>query len=216
MVGIFCAVQYQYLSNTLTLTLVRIFSPVQVAKKGSVSHGKAPAADTKWSQQAVSLRQQLPWDLRNLKPWSKKARMQGLNKSARQCEMLDLAYLHVQAAREEAGLGVTTKEIISDLFVDTSQALVRKPWGFLRTLTTSSAIYSFERDRLLLPHECLRMLGFSDFSFTDCLSNSELSDAVGCAMALPSVALPALSLLLASHDELQLPDLFDHQLPRES
>ena len=185
---------------------------VQVSKSRCRT-GEKGKGQGKWQAQSRALRQELPEDIRHLRPWSLKARMQGLSKSDRVCESLDLAFLFSWAARREAGLPCDDDSIVTDLFCDTSQALQRKPWGRMRTLCTSSACYSFSRDRLLLPCEALRSLGFGDCSFTDSLSSAEITDVAGCGMALPSAALPAMSLLLAAHDRLQIPDLFDHWSP---
>lgn len=123
--------------------------------------------------------------------------MQGLQ-TERQKEILDVAFLSIWASK---GLELPHSEVIKNLYVDVSQAISRRPWGRLRTLCTGSQIYSFEKDRVLIAEESLRLLGFPTGSWTASLTQSDIMGFAGNAMALPSVAAVSLSLLLACFQE---------------
>ena len=159
---------------------------------------------TKWEQQSKAIRESLPVGMQQQKPWSPRARLQGISNTARVLELLDIAFLCQKKMLLETDPDVTNEKVIQGLVCDTSQAISRKPWGSLctRTLTTSSQLYSFEKDRLLLPHESFRMLGFQTQNMSSVckfgISDSDLSDLAGSAMSLPAVTCAALSLIYAS------------------
>ena len=157
---------------------------------------------SKWMSQAKSIRESL-WAFDNTKkasrPWSSHARMQGISCTPRHREILDVAFLDAERNLVEHGLRTTREDIANNLFCDVSQNLSRKPWGGLRTLTTSTILYSFQKDRLILPEEGLRILGFpSTSTLVRGISQGDVSDIVGQAMAVPAVVLPTMALLLAA------------------
>jgi hypothetical protein len=91
---------------------------------------------------------------------------------------------------------MSLRRVSQGLMCDVSQAIDRRPWAYhLRTITTSSAIYNFTRDRTLLPQEILRVYGWSP----DATNNTyeEVADLVGETMALPPLATILGSLLVA-------------------
>ncbi|CAE7788012.1 CHT1 [Symbiodinium sp. CCMP2592] len=158
------------------------------------------SAGTKWQAQEKALRSELPPDLRHQsKPWTGAARLQGLGGPQgclpRTRAMIDLAFLFTKLSK--GGSAAENSDIIRNLVVDVSQALERKPWG-LRTLLASTSLYSFEHDRLVLPMEGLRLLGFSTKCLYPSLSQGEIADLVGNAMSLPSVTIVCASLLSAA------------------
>eukprot|EP00971_Amphidinium_carterae_P331555 6465197-Amphidinium_carterae.1 len=87
------------------------------------------------------------------------------------------------------------------LYLDTSQAVARQPWtttACLRTLTTSSRIFSFHRKRHLLAEEHLRALGFPPHVCEKVaaeLSPAQMMDLAAEAMAVPCVTLFSLAIL---------------------
>ena len=174
------------------------------SKVAKLEQGIDQEQQTKWVQQAKAVRESLPVGMRQEKPWSRRARLQGISKTARVLELLDIAYLCQKKMLLETDPDVADQKVIEGLVCDTSQAISRRPWGSLctRTLTTSSQLYSFEKDRLLLPHESLRMLGFQSQNLSSVckfgISDSDLSDLAGSAMSLPAVTCAALSLIYAS------------------
>ena len=138
--------------------------------------------------------------------------MQGLSGLPRQKELLDVAYLDTQAWLMKEGQASERENVISGLVADVSQNIGRRPWGLIRTFTQSSQVYCFERDRLLLPHERLRCLGFPDVqTLTKDMSFAEASSLVGQAMAVPAVTMACLCLLVAACEKNALGDLCNYQ-----
>ena len=102
--------------------------------------------------------------------------------------LLDVA---VGWAEKEAGSGDFRVE---SMLADVSQCLSRKPWsvdGVLPSLTTSSSIFSYERQRLLSVLEFYRIMGFETEKLPDLESMlpSKLQSLIGEAMAMPSIGL---------------------------
>ena len=92
-----------------------------------------------------------------------------------------------------------------DFVLDISQQVERFPWkgggeGF-KTLTQSSEMFVYARDRVAHPIEHLNVLGFPTSSTSgvqldlNCVTLSQLRSMAGEAMAMPTVAVVMLSLL---------------------
>eukprot|EP00971_Amphidinium_carterae_P125035 2477218-Amphidinium_carterae.1 len=86
---------------------------------------------------------------------------------------------------------------MSGVFVDVSQDGHLKPWTRhkLRSITTSTAWFSFDHKRLLLPEELFKVLGFN--ANTSNMSASALSDLLGEAIAPPCLGILLMSILTA-------------------
>lgn len=182
---------------------------VQRPESGA-ARGTSPA-DPKWQQQAAKIRSSLEPTRRNAVPWSSSARLLGVPRTARTLELLDVGYLCAEQALRQQGLPADKGHVVQNLTIDVSQNICRKPWSSsLRTFTTTSQVYLYSADRILLPEEALRLLGFDDVpgDALNGVSAAEVSDLVGQAMALPSVAVPMLALLQAAFEHGGLPDLF--------
>ena len=162
-------------------------------------------------QQAKAFRQDLPSDLSDKKPWTDFARCQGIS-TPRQKELLDIGFLTSWASRRSRQEPCSKRDIIEGLFVDVSQAIDRKPWGPLRTVCGGSQVYSYQKDRLLIPEELLRLLGFatSRWCHDANVSRAEVTALAGSGMALPSVSLVCLSLMLAAAESHKLDELFSY------
>lgn len=89
--------------------------------------------------------------------------------------------------------------LVGDLFLDISQCVSRRPWGStIRALTSSTSIYSFRHDRLLVPEELMQVYGWPRPSRVLGASEAaQLADLVSECMPLPSLAVPLFSLLAA-------------------
>ncbi len=174
---------------------------------------KAPAeaAERKrWVKQSEDMRADLPPSLQKTKPWTDSACLQGIT-TDRQRELLDLAYLTTMMSKQDSDGGLPAKaSVTAGLVCDVSQAICRKPWGPPRTWCCSSQVYSFEKDRMLLPEEGLRLLGFATSGWTDGMAPSEVQDFCGMAMAVPSVTVAATSLILAAAEHRKLSDVFQN------
>lgn len=144
--------------------------------------------------------------------WCSGARLQGISGTPRVLELLDCAYLSQEWSLRQRSQDplrpLSRKEIAVGLFADCSQAITRKPWSAttMRTITTSSNLYSYEADRLVLSQEHLRLLGFPEH-ICHGLSNSEILDFAGNAMSLASCAAAEAFVLAAAFVHGALPDL---------
>ena len=177
--------------------------------KGNKNTKSSNDDDPKWKQQADQIRKSFPPDRRNSHPWSSRARLQGLPKLARVQELVDIAYLTTETTLKSQGLPANSAEVTKGLCIDISQNVARKAFGPLRTHCCSSQTYLFAEDRIMLPHEALRLLGFGyDQIACKNLSGKEVSDLAGNAMAVPSVTLVQMSLLHAAFRHGALPSLF--------
>ncbi len=79
------------------------------------------------------------------------------------------------------------------LFCDLSQCVGRAPWTSKKTacvhcLTTSSVVYSFERDRIVLPIELLAWHAYPTEAVPRAVPSAQIRDATGEMMALPAIA----------------------------
>lgn len=160
-------------------------------------------------KQALDFRAALPEVLKDQKPWTvgNAACLQGIT-TDRQRGMLDLAYLSTMMSKQEQGLPTTKESVTAGLVCDVSQAICRKPWGPPRTWCCSSQVYAFQKERMLLPEEGLRLLGFATSHWTEGLSPTEVQEFCGGAMAVPSVTVAATSLILAAAEHGKLSDVF--------
>ena len=161
--------------------------------------------------QAEALRPQRSTPLRTAKPWSTVTRMTGTVATPRVKEMVDIAYLLTQEGLRMQDMPHQKNDIVKGLFADLSQNIGRRPWGSFRTLTTASQVYHFRLDRLILPEECLRLLGFgriAEIVLQDSgLTPAETGEFVGQAMSVPSVAVACMSLITAAIEKGALSDV---------
>ena len=133
--------------------------------------------------------------------------------------MVDIAFLQTKDALRFHGLPHSNSDVVNGLYADLSQNIGRKPWGSFRTLTTASQVYHFKLDRLILPEECLRVLGFGRLAEIG-LQNSGLTPAetgefVGQAMSVPSVAVACMCLITAAVEKGALSDICSYVPPPE-
>ncbi|CAE7293874.1 unnamed protein product, partial [Symbiodinium sp. CCMP2456] len=164
--------------------------------------GQKPAtADPKWRLQEQEIRETLPLQRQSARPWSEGARLQGIAITDRIKALVDVAFLKTEDMLKQRKEPHARQDVARSLFADLSQNIVRMPWGRYRTLTTSTQLYSFERDRLLVPEELLVILGFPRTyaeSARHHMKNRDITDLVGMAMAVPSVTVVCCSALMAA------------------
>ena len=190
--------------------------PLLQVKRVSKAAGKSIPDDSeqhpKWKIQSLQMRQGFPLERQQATPWSLKARLQGLPKTDRVKEMVDLGYLATEMAFKAQGRPIHSSNIVQNLSIDVSQNCVRRPWGNLRTFCTGSQVYLYQQDRVLIPQETLRLLGFGcDQVATRGLSDKEITDLAGNAMSVPSVALCQLALLHGAFCHNSMPWLFQRR-----
>lgn len=122
-----------------------------------------------------------------------------MSRAKRTLDLLDCAWVHA-CKRSKLGAGNTGVRglrsagikagVHSELCVDVSQNHVRRPIsdqnGFLRTLTTSSKVYHYGKDRLLILAEHLFLQGYDQQQAVT--PNTGVREMAGEAMCLPCLA----------------------------
>ena len=149
-----------------------------------------------WAQQALKIRSAIGAP-RNLKPWTfADRRFTGISATNRAKACTDLAvlqYLGVETAARSMNNLEDQTNLLSDLFVDLSQNPCRKAFtnqqGFTKCLTTASALYSFQKDRAVLPLELLLFQGHTkELKIPATMSPDAVRSLAGEGIALPCLA----------------------------
>ena len=146
------------------------------------------------------------------KPWAqahplRHAFLRGLSRTDRQVEVLEcVLLLRCRAANLSPEDPAQLTSARRGLKWDVSQNVTTKQISMfshtdLACTCTGALVYSFELDRILHPEEMLQATGWID-ARTGGLSMSELTDLLGEAQALPSLAVATLSLLLVAGSQL--------------
>ena len=86
--------------------------------------------------------------------------------------------------------------LAADLYVDYSQSMSRLPYGSLRTITTSSRMYSFALDRVIMPQENFFLLGWPRSLQCSFLNDTEARNISGEGQVLPCLATALVALVL--------------------
>ena len=159
----------------------------------------------KWFVQIVAWKQELGavGAYANLTPWTSLANQYlGIpSLTPRVLAILDCVTMAVLggAERTEKALRFQDAEArirgaMKDIVVDLSQNPVRRAYttrtGNMKCMTTSSLLYTFERDSVVWPVEKMLLQGHSkELKFPDRMTDRELSDLAGMGMCLPSLGL---------------------------
>ena len=158
-----------------------------------------------WAKDAQAFRERVGVPL-HFRPWTgrEQFRGHGLVSSARIAEVLDLAAIAIcrqqgLTMREMTPLAV--RKVLRGAYIDVSQSVSRRAWAAagqpLPTLTSSSVIYSFGADRVLLGRELCALHGFtSSLKLPASITDNDLRALVSNSMALPCVALVIWALML--------------------
>lgn len=137
------------------------------------------------------------------RPWSIKpaVALRGVPvHNPRMVDVIDVAYGMAKLALPAA----TERDLTAALVVDFSQSLKFKPWSRQAPcFSTSTRLYMFERDRVMVQSEVFRILGFADIDLSG-LSETNLRDLSGDAMAIYSAVQVVASVALV----LPFPNLF--------
>lgn len=161
--------------------------------------------EPKWKQQIDDWRLDLGCKgfLRNIRPWTTVApwRYKGINVTQRHLEILDCVALHFLGGAKRAE-EILSKSNARDLIVgtlqhavvDLSQNPIRRAFsdidGTAKCLTTSSVLYSFSRDRILLPFEKMLLQGHSmTLKIPRSMPNKCLNELAGMGISLPTLGL---------------------------
>ena len=115
--------------------------------------------------------------------------------------VLDLINV-VWCKAKEALEGHSDADVAERCYVDVSQQVQRRPFTLqpvLRSLTTSSEVFSYKHKRMLLPEEHLLAMGFIAPKIQN-LTNAAVKDLSGERMALPTTAACVLAVILSFSD----------------
>jgi hypothetical protein len=165
------------------------------------SQERAAAHDVRrgreWVKKSQAIRGRLGMEAAD-RPWTSKASMTGISRSARVMDLLDICYV----ANTQGKSIMKASELLEVLLCDISQDVARNPWttsGVMSTFTTTCELYSFKLDRLLVESEKFAVLGFprSVALGFDGATTGALRDLAGDCMSVPSVTTVAYALVLA-------------------
>ena len=161
--------------------------------KGQEAHGG------EWKKHHRQVREKFSLQDKQSSRWMEK-RGSGYNfrASQRVLDMINLAW-DVEYSRNRT---MSMEELEQRLMIDISQSAHRIPWSTkLRSITTSTALYSYRLKRVLHPLELLSLLGFPlqkiSLKAEREISPKQIQDLAGEAMALPCAGLIAQALALS-------------------
>ena len=162
-----------------------------------------PRAKVQWQNHSKKMREK--WNLdETVKPWSStmngKHYFRGLSNTPRNIDMLDLGYLWknesiTKSASRKRHRWAPKKEIIKGLFCNTTPEPGRSPFGEIGSISSSTSLYSFEEDRVVVPAEYFRFLGYDLDMIASRLMTKQHQGLAGEAIHLPSLAVIMISML---------------------
>ncbi len=159
---------------------------------------------TRWKIYSETLRTKI--GLRQTdKPWSSRrgVALRGVPRCPRMVDVIDVAF-HISTKPTQEPVSEAEAAKLQTLIVDYSQNLSFKTWGHhVPCLTTSTQIYMYGRDRILVDAERFRVMGFGNVDLSN-ISPSALRDLSGEAMAVYTISELASAILL----QLRFPGLF--------
>ena len=151
------------------------------------------AASKKWWNESVTWRNSLGVTPK-YSPWTSRSEFRGtgLRLNDRKKDLLDVIVADRMYRLKKLHKGLDSKqvaELMKDVWVDVSQSHSRKVTSTPphRTLTTSSCIYAFGRDRMLLPTEHLALQGHFTPTLKLPMTSRQVRSLAGEGMALPSI-----------------------------
>ncbi len=159
----------------------------------------------KWKVHSSTVRAGLSVDP-SFSPWTTRegTKLLGVPRNCpRVLDLIDIAY--TAALRRNIKRPIKDRlfvdALIADLYVDLSQACQRKPWsdgGGLKTLTTSSIIYSFRLDLIIDSKALFKLHGFPDDLRLFSLSESSRRSLLGETWSLPCAGIAFYAFVLNS------------------
>lgn len=116
--------------------------------------------------------------------------LQGVSPTPRVLDLIDVVASSFMAAN---GLSMSQlSDALAPILLDISQSHSRKAFshgGLHKCLTTSSTLYSFKLERVILPQEMLKWQGYpATLKVPDECTQTDLRDFCGEGMFLPSLA----------------------------
>lgn len=175
------------------------------ASRGAVQNGTIQA----WQVQVHDWKRELGavGCFEKLNPWTRfQKKFLGISMTPRIEAILDLVTIETLGGAAATCKILKTKnakevieEKMSNIFCDISQNPVRRAFsnsaGVGKCLHTASILYSFQKDRVVLPFEKLIFMGHRlDLIIPPALTERECNDLAGQGISLPSLGLVILSL----------------------
>jgi len=151
------------------------------------------APNQEWQKQDRSLRKEFGVS-DDYNPWTSRPDFTGLglSKTPRVKSILDGTVIRILNGQRTSRR--TLKNHLKEKYVDVSQSLKRKSFsdahGFARTQTTSTILYSFDQDRVVVGREMLLLQGHSrNFRIPPGVKDTVVKELAGEGMAVPCVGL---------------------------
>ena len=153
------------------------------------------SGEKQWKAQSAAWRGSLEVT-QNFSPWTQHRAFKGLGvpRNKRVYGLVDCCWMQA-CKRKRLRLNHTLTEeglkagVHKGLFVDISQNHIRRPWADsasgLRTLTTSTKLYHFGSDRMLVGKEYLMFQGYGTDVCPANLSDNDLKNLAGEGICLP-------------------------------
>ena len=118
---------------------------------------------------------------------------EGLSLTKRVLDVLDVTAIKVLERNHQPQNG------LKNIYVDVSQSIMRNTYTNLDNispcLTTSTELYSFGHDRVILPQEMMAMHGYQRITVPETILPRDLKTMVGGGMSLPCIG----TVLMALH-----------------
>ncbi|CAE7208812.1 unnamed protein product [Symbiodinium sp. CCMP2456] len=176
-------------------------------RKSAASAGKT-AQDLEWQLHSAQLRETLGISVSS-KIWTGKATFQGLGLGLtdRVQDALD-----VTAAKILSRKAKNTSETLMNTVLDVSQSIARgtftKQSGVHPCFTTSSELYSYREDRVILGVEMLAILGYPrDMIIPEDFTNRQLKRLAGNTISLPCLGMMLWSFQVMRRRNFEAPDM---------
>jgi hypothetical protein len=166
--------------------------------------------DRAWQRHSLNMRCQLGLAT-DARPWTGRRDMalRGVHQTDRVLDNIDLAWAtRVRQPPEHVLNAPQAKRfdlLKENYYINCSQQNFRKAWGDLNTICTSTELYSFELDRVILAEELFSLQGHGHPE-TRTLSAAEARSVAGEGMLVPVLGAALYALML----EAPLPDLWEN------
>ena len=146
--------------------------------------------ESAWKTQSSTWRAKLGVT-ENFSPWTQRPSFHGQNlpRTKRVLDLVDCCY--VESCKRRKIAAGCFEHGSKNLVADVSQSHGRKPLsdnGILRTLTTSSKLYYYAEDRVLVPREHMALQGYERVEIPSSWTDADIQRISGEAICLPSLA----------------------------
>ena len=173
-------------------------------------HQNFPQETAKWRKQIEEWKARLGagGELEHLRPWTRFNQPKGLPNTERVRAILDCVCLQtvgterVVALLKEPTGPAQIRALMSGVFVNVSQNPMRQAFtnkrGIAKCLHTATQLYSFQRNRIILPYELMLLQGHSrGVQIPELMPKKDLHDLAGMGISLPSLGVLVAGVMLS-------------------